>query len=194
MQPIAQNSRSQNIFHVSPQAQGAAESRRNTHTNPGRGKVNARWSLDFVHDQRALGRRFRVLNVVDDVTREYLAAIPDTSISGKRVARELTSSSMRAASLRGSFPTTAPSHLECDLGLGKGSSAGMALDRTRQADAERLHLILQRSTRRAAGYDVDQIGNDIGMSRQMVERYMRFRDQMDIAVAGLARLRLVNWR
>lgn len=36
------------------------------------------------------GRRFRVLNVVDDVTRECLAAIPDTSISGRRVARELT--------------------------------------------------------------------------------------------------------
>jgi transposase InsO family protein len=53
-------------------------------------KVNARWSLDFVHDQFAQGRRFRILNVVDDVTRECLAAIPDTSISGRRVARELT--------------------------------------------------------------------------------------------------------
>jgi len=53
-------------------------------------KANARWSLDFVHDQFAGGRRFRILNVVDDVTRECLAAIPDTSISGRRVARELT--------------------------------------------------------------------------------------------------------
>jgi transposase InsO family protein len=53
-------------------------------------RVNARWSLDFVHDQLAPGRRFRILNIVDDVTRECLAAIPDTSISGKRVARELT--------------------------------------------------------------------------------------------------------
>lgn len=44
-------------------------------------RVNARWSLDFVHDQMANGRRFRILNVVDDVTRECLAAIPDTSIS-----------------------------------------------------------------------------------------------------------------
>ena len=52
-------------------------------------RPNARWSLDFVHDQLACGRRFRVLNVVDDVTRECLAAVPDTSISGKRVAREL---------------------------------------------------------------------------------------------------------
>ena len=53
-------------------------------------KPNARWSLDFVHDQFACGRRFRVLNIVDDVTRECLAAIADTSISGRRVARELT--------------------------------------------------------------------------------------------------------
>jgi len=52
--------------------------------------ANQRWSLDFVHDQLASGRRFRVLNVVDDVTRECLAAVPDTSISGHRVVRELT--------------------------------------------------------------------------------------------------------
>ena len=43
-----------------------------------------------MHDQFAPGRRFRILNIVDDVTRECLAAIPDTSISGKRVAGELT--------------------------------------------------------------------------------------------------------
>ncbi len=52
-------------------------------------KANARWSLDFVHDQFASGQRFRILNIMDDVTRECLAAIPDTSISGKRVVREV---------------------------------------------------------------------------------------------------------
>ena len=51
---------------------------------------NARWSLDFVYDQFANGRRFRVLNIVDDVTKECLGSIPDTSISGRRVARALT--------------------------------------------------------------------------------------------------------
>ena len=35
------------------------------------------------------GRRFRVLVIVDDFTRECLALIVDTSISGRRVAREL---------------------------------------------------------------------------------------------------------
>ena len=52
-------------------------------------RPNERWSLDFVHDQLVGGRRFRVLNVMDDVTRECLAAVVDTSISGMRVAREL---------------------------------------------------------------------------------------------------------
>lgn len=51
---------------------------------------NARWSVDFVHNQFAHGRRFRIFNVIDDVTKECLAAVVDTSISGRRVARELT--------------------------------------------------------------------------------------------------------
>lgn len=53
-------------------------------------RVNARWSMDFVHDQMVGGHRFRALNVVDDVTWECLAAIPDTLIPGQRVAREPT--------------------------------------------------------------------------------------------------------
>ena len=50
---------------------------------------NQRWSLDFVSDVLVDGRRFRVLVIVDDFTRECLALIVDTSISGRRVAREL---------------------------------------------------------------------------------------------------------
>jgi putative transposase len=50
---------------------------------------NERWSLDFVSDQMTDCRRFRVLTVVDDCTRECLALIADTSLSGLRVAREL---------------------------------------------------------------------------------------------------------
>jgi len=50
---------------------------------------NSRWSTDFVHDQLANGRRFRVLTIIDDVTKECLAAVPDTSLSGKRGVREM---------------------------------------------------------------------------------------------------------
>lgn len=58
---------------------------------------NQRWSLDFVSDTLADGRRFRVLVVVDDFTRECLALVVDTSLSGRRVARELD----RIVALRG---------------------------------------------------------------------------------------------
>lgn len=50
---------------------------------------NQRWSLDFVSDTLTDGRRLRILAVVDDFTRECLCLVADTSISGKRVAREL---------------------------------------------------------------------------------------------------------
>ena len=50
---------------------------------------NQRWSLDFASDTLADGRRFRILCVLDDFSRECLALVADTSLSGKRVAREL---------------------------------------------------------------------------------------------------------
>ncbi len=50
---------------------------------------NQRWSLDFVSDALVDGRRFRILCVIDDFSRECLATVVDNSISGERVAREL---------------------------------------------------------------------------------------------------------
>jgi putative transposase len=50
---------------------------------------NQRWSLDFLSDAFVDGRRFRILAVVDDFTRECLALVADTSLPGLRVAREL---------------------------------------------------------------------------------------------------------
>ena len=51
--------------------------------------VNQRWSLDFASDTLSWGRRFRILCVVDDFSRECLALVVDTSLSGLRVSREL---------------------------------------------------------------------------------------------------------
>jgi len=51
--------------------------------------ADQRWSLDFVSDTLADGRRFRVLCVVDAFARECLTLVADTSLSGQRVAREL---------------------------------------------------------------------------------------------------------
>ncbi len=50
---------------------------------------NQRWSLDFLSDQLNDSRRFRILAVVDDFTRECLALVADTSLSGLRVGHEL---------------------------------------------------------------------------------------------------------
>lgn len=58
---------------------------------------NQRWSLDFVADTLASGRRFRILTLVDDFTRECLGLVVDTSLTGLRVARELD----RVAEVRG---------------------------------------------------------------------------------------------
>lgn len=52
-------------------------------------RPNERWSLDFVSDQFTDGRRFRILVIVIDCTRENLALVADTSLSGLRNAREL---------------------------------------------------------------------------------------------------------
>ena len=52
-------------------------------------KINERWSLDFVNDAFTDGRRFRVLAAIDDYSRECLALVADTSLSGMRVTREL---------------------------------------------------------------------------------------------------------
>jgi putative transposase len=51
--------------------------------------ANERWSMDFVADQLSNGRRFRVLNVVDDCTREMIGQLVSVSISGRQVARFL---------------------------------------------------------------------------------------------------------
>ncbi len=60
-------------------------------------RPNQRWSMDFVQDQLADGRRFRILTIVDAFTRECPALEVDTSLGGKRVARVLD----RLAFLRG---------------------------------------------------------------------------------------------
>jgi putative transposase len=50
---------------------------------------NQRWSLDFLSDAMTDSRRFRILAIVDDFTRECLVLVADTSLPGLRVAREL---------------------------------------------------------------------------------------------------------
>ena len=50
---------------------------------------NQLWTMDFVSDSLACGRKFRTLNILDVFTRRCLAIEVDTSLSGLRVARVL---------------------------------------------------------------------------------------------------------
>jgi putative transposase len=52
-------------------------------------RPNERWSIDFMSDQLADGRKIRLFNVVDDFTRQCLAMEVDTSLGGWRVTRVL---------------------------------------------------------------------------------------------------------
>lgn len=50
---------------------------------------NQRWSMDFMHDALVGGRSLRILNIIDDFTRECVAMVVDTSLGGDRVSRVL---------------------------------------------------------------------------------------------------------
>lgn len=50
---------------------------------------NQMWSIDFMSDSFVDGRKFRLLNVIDDFNRESLAIEVDTSLPSKRVIRVL---------------------------------------------------------------------------------------------------------
>jgi putative transposase len=52
-------------------------------------RINLRWSMDFVSDQLANGRRFRELNIVDDFSRECIGQLTAISIGGRQLARFL---------------------------------------------------------------------------------------------------------
>jgi len=71
-------------------------------------RPNQRWSVDFVSDQLGDGRRFRVLTLVDDYTRQCLAAEAGISITGEAVTRVLD----RVAARAGGYPEA----ITCDNG------------------------------------------------------------------------------
>ena len=70
--------------------------------------LNERWSMDFMSDATASGRKLRLFNAVDDLSREALAMYIDTSITALQVIRVLD----RAAKDRGKYPAA----IVCDNG------------------------------------------------------------------------------
>jgi len=92
-------------------------------------RVNERWSMDFMSDCLATGRRFRTLNIVDDLTRECPAIEVDTSLPGARVVRVLG----KLAILRG-LPDT--------IVIDNGSEfTGRTLDAWANKHGVKLHFI-----------------------------------------------------
>ena len=90
-------------------------------------RPNERWSLDFVSDSFTDGRRFRILAIVDDFTRECLALVADTSLSGARVARELDAVIARrgrAEDVRFRQRHGADQHGDPELEPGRAASTG----------------------------------------------------------------------
>jgi putative transposase len=88
---------------------------------------NQRWSLDFLSDAMTDGRRFRVLAIVDDFTRECLALAADTSLPGLRVERELDA----VIAIRGGpamiVSDNGPSSPAWQCGRRNGRSSGITL-------------------------------------------------------------------
>ena len=90
---------------------------------------NQRWSMDFMHDVLLGGRRIRMLNVIDDFTRESLAIEVDTSLGGERVCRVLD----QLSDLRGLPPV-----IVCDNGP---EFTSLALDQWAYRNQVELHFI-----------------------------------------------------
>jgi hypothetical protein len=108
--------------------------------------ANDRWSLDFISDALTDGRRFRVLAVVDDFTRECLALIADTIAGGHQGRgnwpRCLTPDGAAQAQ---SEVTMAPRvHLDGDPVMVSADRHRLALHCAGKAHAEWVHLELQR--------------------------------------------------
>jgi putative transposase len=90
---------------------------------------NQRWSMDFMGDSLATGRTFRILNIVDDYTREAIATEVDTSLPGLRVVRVLE----RIAEAR-----RLPAMIVCDNGP---EFTGRALDSWAYSRGVQIHFI-----------------------------------------------------
>ena len=69
--------------------------------------ANQTWSMDFMHDSLSIGRKVRILNIIDDYNREALAVEADYSHSGHTVVKTIE----RICYFRGK-----PNEIRCDNG------------------------------------------------------------------------------
>jgi putative transposase len=98
--------------------------------------VNERWSMDFVSDQLANGRRFRVLNIVDDYSLECMLQVVDFPSQGNAWRENSTGWLNADRCPQGSFATTAGVHLISDVLFVAEDGREVAFHSTRQTNPE----------------------------------------------------------
>ena len=115
-------------------------------------RPNHVWALDFQFDQTADGRVLKLLNIVDEHTREALAVVAARRINADATAATLDPSSPGAGRLRGtSVAIMDPSSRPTPCATGAGSPAPPALHRARRAVGEPIRLVQRPAARRVPG-------------------------------------------
>ena len=110
---------------------------------------NLRWSLDFVADALVSGRRFRILTLVDDFTRECLGLVVDTSLTGfARCPRTRSDRRTTQLSMHDRQRQRHRADLKRHSRLAAGTRRRVALYCAGQTDAEWVYRKLQRPTAR----------------------------------------------
>ena len=103
--------------------------------------ANQVWSMDFVSDVLANGRRIKVLTIVDDFSKEAIDLAVDFGISGHYVTRILD----QAARFRG-YPKAIRTDQGPEFGpVGLPARRSTQVDPGRQTHSERVHRELQRA-------------------------------------------------
>jgi putative transposase len=112
-----------------------------------------RWSMDFMADTLADGRTFRLLNIVDDFTRECLAIEVDGALPGARVARVLAGLQATVG-----LPTT----IVVDNGP---EFAGRVLDAWAYANGLELHSAITRGNPRTSHHPCSGFGGQVRLAQ-----------------------------
>ncbi len=108
---------------------------------------NALWALDFQFDTTEDNRTIKLLNVIDEFTRECPAIVVERSIDADRSWPPWTAWSSSAALRPSSDSTTVPSSSPMPWPTGAASTASARSSSTRVALAERLDRVVQRTAR-----------------------------------------------
>jgi hypothetical protein len=113
---------------------------------------NALWAMDFQFDATADHRTLKLLNIVDEFTRECPAIVVDRHIDADKVVATLDAIALTRARRRSSASTTAPSSSPALSPTGAVQRRQHRVHRPRLAVAKRLDRVVQQATTRRAAH------------------------------------------